>query len=208
MYNKRMSQYFENDKTLQDKPQILSFQINGKSYRLHSNSGVFSKDKLDTGTRILLETVLKEENRPSSVLDLGCGIGPVGIVCQKEWDARVTMIDINEKAVELAKKNIVENHVQAHVFCQDGVREGQFECILLNPPIRTGKKVIYRLFDECLEHLENDGRFWLVMRKQHGAQSAIQYLEEKECTVRKVNRDKGFWVFVAQKKSIAQASRI
>lgn len=65
------------------------------------------------------------------------------------------------------------------------------------------KKVIYRLFDECLEHLENNGRFWLVMRKQHGAQSAIQYLEEKECMVRKVNRDKGFWVFVAQKKSIA-----
>ena len=93
--------------------------------------------------------------------------------------------------------------IQANIYCQDGAHEGQFECILLNPPIRTGKKVIYRLFDECLEHLENNGRFWLVMRKQHGAQSAIQYLGEKECMVRKVNRDKGFWVFVAQKKSIA-----
>lgn len=198
-----MSQYFENDKTLKDKPQILSFQMNGKSYVLHSNSGVFSKDKLDTGTRILLKTVLEKEKAPSSVLDLGCGIGPVGIVCQKEWNCNVTMIDINEKAVELAKKNIMENHVQADVFCQDGIQEGEFECILLNPPIRTGKKVIYRLFDECIEHLKSDGRFWLVMRKQHGAQSAIQYLEEKGCDVQKVHRDKGFWVFVAQKKSIA-----
>ena len=76
----------------------------------------------------------------------------------------------------------------------DGIKEGNFECILLNPPIRTGKKVIYSLFDQCLEHLNEDGRLWIVMRKQHGAQSAVNYFEEKQANVERVARDKGYWI--------------
>lgn len=194
-----MSQYFENDPSIKNAPFTFHFTLRGKDYTLHSDAGVFSKDRLDTGTKILLETVLEQEMSPSSVLDLGCGIGPVGIVCKREWDCDVTLIDVNEKAVSLARKNLKQNHLTGTVYCQDGIWEGQFECILLNPPIRTGKKVIYRLFDECVTHLEEQGRFWIVMRKQHGAQSAIRYLEEKGCQVEIRNRDKGFWVFVVKK---------
>lgn len=195
-----MSQYFENDPHLKDCPSSIHFLLEGKEYTLQSNSGVFSKDRLDTGTRFLLETILRQEESASSVLDLGCGIGPVGIVLKTMWDCQMTMIDINEKAVDLAKKNCEFYGIDAEVLCQDGIREGQFSCILLNPPIRTGKKVIYRLFDECLEHLEPAGRLWIVMRKQHGAASAIKYLESKGAKVQKVDQDKGYWVFFAQKK--------
>ena len=61
--------------------------------------------------------------------------------------------------------------------------------------------MIYRLFQEAVDHLSREGRLWVVMRKQHGAQSAIQYLESLGCSVKKVNREKGFWIFTAQKKS-------
>lgn len=88
---------------------------------------------------------------------------------------------------------------KAKILCQSGVNEGQYACILLNPPIRTGKAMIYSLFDQCLEHLKEDGHFWIVMRKQHGAQSAIHYLQEKGHEVEKMARDKGYWVMKISK---------
>ena len=106
----------------------------------------------------------------------------------------MTMIDINARACELAKKNLERHSIQATLKNDDGIKEGNFECILLNPPIRTGKKVIYSLFDQCLEHLNEDGRLWIVMRKQHGAQSAVNYFEEKQANVERVARDKGYWI--------------
>ena len=189
-----MSHYFTNDQVVTDQPVSIHFELNGKEFTLHSNAGVFSKDKLDTGTRILLETILKNEENPESVLDLGCGIGPVGVVLSNFWNTQVTMIDVNERAVELARQNMEAYHKQACIVCQDGVQDGSYECIVLNPPIRTGKEVIYRLFDECIEHLSNTGRFWIVIRKQHGAQSAVKHFEEKGCVVDRVHRDKGYWI--------------
>lgn len=185
-----MSQYFENDDTLKDHPIVIQFQIDDHVYTIQSNSGVFSKDKLDMGTRILLETVLQYEKDPVETLDLGCGIGVVGVVLSYEWNTHMTMIDINEKAVSLAKINMQKD---ADILCQDGIQSGMFDCIVFNPPIRAGKKVIYHLFDECIEHCR--GRIWIVMRKQHGAQSAIHYFEKKGCTVKRVHREKGYWIF-------------
>ena len=189
-----MSHYFTNDQVVADTPISIHFRLNDRDFNLRSNAGVFSKDKLDTGTHILLETILKNESNPASVLDLGCGIGPVGVVLSNFWDTKVTMIDVNERAVELARQNMEAYHKEATVICQDGVQDGQYECIVLNPPIRTGKEVIYRLFDECIAHLSEGGRFWIVMRKQHGAQSAIKHFEEKGCEVDRVCRDKGYWI--------------
>ncbi len=188
-----MSQYFENDPNLKDQSLEVQFKINEKEYHLQSNQGVFSKDKLDMGSRILIETILEHQEKPSSFLDLGCGIGPIGLVLQDHWHTQMTMIDVNERAVSLAKRNMKTYRLDADIVCQDGIQEGQYECIALNPPIRTGKKVIYRLFDECMEHCS--GSLWLVMRKQHGAASAIRYLEEKNHQVEVVHKEKGYWIF-------------
>ena len=196
-----MSHYFENDMDLKHDPHELQFEINQKEYCLKTDAGVFSKDRLDTGTRLLLETLLEKEKDPVTTLDLGCGIGPVGIVLKDQWNTQMTMIDINQRAVDLASANLKRYAVYADLFCQDGIQEGQYACIVFNPPIRAGKKVIYRLFQEAVDHLSREGRLWVVMRKQHGAQSAIQYLESLGCSVKKVNREKGFWIFTAQKKS-------
>ncbi|MCF0258533.1 MAG: class I SAM-dependent methyltransferase [Erysipelotrichaceae bacterium] len=190
-----MAHYFENDKNLKTDLHTVSFSLDGKNFTLESDAGVFSKDKLDTGTRILLETVLKNSMPAGTVLDLGCGIGPVGVVLSAFWNCQVTGIDVNERACALASLNYQRNHVKGTVLCQDGVDDGEYDCILLNPPIRAGKEVIYRLFDQSAAHLNRHGALWIVMRKQHGAQSAVNYLQEAlRLKTERMNRDKGFWI--------------
>ncbi|MBP3851535.1 MAG: methyltransferase [Erysipelotrichaceae bacterium] len=190
-----MAQYFENDGSVKDEEFPLTVTWHGKSYQLVSNHGVFSKDRLDTGTRVLLDNVAHYETAPERLLDMGCGIGVVGRICSDLWNCEITMIDINERACQLAGKNM-ENR-RATILCQDGIQSGMFDCILFNPPIRTGKKVMYRLFDECMEHC--DGRLWIVIRKQHGAQSALNYFEKKGYQVKRTGREKGFWVLRIEK---------
>lgn len=189
-----MSHYFTNDQLEKDTPEKVSFSIGGKEFELNSNSGVFSKDKLDSGTRLLLETVLKEDVCHGSVLDLGCGIGPVGVVLKSFWDCDITMLDINRKAVELAKSNLQKYYLSGDVRVSDGIDTGSYDCIALNPPIRAGKKVIYSLFDQAMDHLKENGRFWIVIRKQHGANSAMKYLAEKGYQTERVSRDLGYWI--------------
>ncbi len=191
VYNVHMVQYFENDASQKDKPSTISFTIQDHAFMLESNSGVFSKDRLDTGTRILLEAILENESSCSHVLDLGCGIGPVGVVLGTFWHCDLTCIDVNEKAVQLTKRNLQKNGLSGNVLCSDGVQSGTYDCVVLNPPIRAGKKTIYRLFDEAMAHCTN--HLWIVMRKQHGAASAQDYLATKY-TVSRVKRDKGYWV--------------
>lgn len=191
-----MSQYFDNDTTVRDKAIPIHFTVHQTAYTLQSDTGVFSKDKLDMGTRILLETVLQYEKNPLETLDLGCGIGSVGVVLSHEWDTHITMVDINKKAIALARHNMSDP--SATIVCQDGIQEGDFDCIVFNPPIRAGKKVMYRLFDECIHHCK--GRIWIVIRKQHGAQSAVNYFEKQGCIVERVHREKGYWVLKIEKE--------
>ncbi len=239
-----MSHYFINDTNVKDETIWIDFELAQHKYHLISNQGVFSKDKLDTGTRILLETVLKHENHFDSMLDLGCGIGVVGTVLSDHYTGQITMIDINERAILLETVLKHENHFdsmldlgcgigvvgtvlsdhytgqitmidineraislakqnmknkEARILCHDGIDQGEYDGIFLNPPIRAGKAVIYSLFDQSIEHLSQGGRLWIVIRKQHGANSAKKYLESKGCLVEKVTQDKGFWILKVTK---------
>lgn len=191
VYNVHMVQYFENDTSQKDQPSTFSFTIQDHSFTLETNSGVFSKERLDTGTRILLETILANEVVCEHVLDLGCGIGPVSVVLGTFWHCDLTCVDVNEKAVQLTHRNLEKNGLSGHVCCEDGVRSGLYDCIVLNPPIRAGKQTIYRLFDEAMAHCTN--HLWIVMRKQHGAESAQNYLAKKY-SVSRIKREKGYWV--------------
>ena len=97
-----MSHYFTND-IVKDVPEEITIQFRDFTYKLNSNAGVFSKDKLDEGTRILLETVLDNESEPESTLDLGCGIGPIALILMEYWKhTTMTMIDVNQRAVTKA----------------------------------------------------------------------------------------------------------
>ena len=194
-----MSHYFIEDENLQDEERQLSFSINGKEFSLFTNTGLFSKDKLDTGSRILLETVLTHQKQPNSLLDLGCGMGTLSVVLSSFWNCACTAIDVNPRAVEYTKKNLEPINKQATVLCQDGIETGKFDCIVFNPPIRAGKKVIYSLLNQCKDHCS--GNLWIVIRKNHGAQSLVNYLEEIGMEVQRVHREKGYWILKANRAS-------
>lgn len=189
-----MAHYFIHDPSLEDHPFLIHFSILDREFALCSNAGVFAKDKLDQGTRLLLETVLKAEKDPQTTLDLGCGIGVVGVVLSTFWKTKMTMIEINERAAKLAQENMDRYHYPATLLNQDGIQEGVYDCILFNPPIRVGKEKMYALFKECIAHLSQEGRLWIVMRKAHGAESAVKYFQSLNTRVERVTRKQGYWI--------------
>ncbi|WP_294730439.1 class I SAM-dependent methyltransferase [uncultured Faecalibaculum sp.] len=193
-----MSHYYTNEET-PDVPSSFSFELAGRRFPMKSNAGVFSKDKLDEGTRVLLETVLQEADGQGPVLDMGCGIGPVAKVIASLWQVPVTAVDVNEKAAGLARENT--GGLPVTVLVADGVQGQGYANILINPPIRTGKETVYRLLAECVQALKEQGVLWIVMRKDHGVKSAMKHLEDLGCQVQRVNRDKGFWVLKVSRES-------
>ena len=165
-----------------------------------TDAGVFSRDGLDKGTEALLNALpVPMEGR---VLDLGCGWGPVGVALGKRYPAlEIVMTDINQRAAELARRNLAANGVQAQVVQGDGFAavEGSFDAILTNPPIRAGKAVIYALFREARARLNPGGALYIVIRKQQGAPSALKYLKELYGDAEVIDRGSGFHVIRARR---------
>jgi len=168
-----------------------------QTLRFTTDAGVFSRDGLDTGTRVMLEALPSLEGR---VLDLGCGWGAVGVTLAKLYpELEIVMTDINSRAVELAGKNLKENGVHAEVIQGDGYENvrGMFDAIITNPPIRAGKSTIYGMFADAKRFLKDGGSLYIVIRKQQGAPSALKYLKEiyKEAEI--LDRSAGFWTIRA-----------
>ena len=160
-----------------------------------TDAGVFSKDDLDVGSRLLIETAPKLTGR---ILDLGCGWGPVGAFLAKaNPDAAIVLSDINERAASLAKGNLARNGISnAEVVVSDAFSAltGSFDTILTNPPIRTGKQNIYSMFDTAKDFLKEGGSLLIVIRKQQGAPSAVKHLQEVYGNAEVLAKDKGFWI--------------
>lgn len=180
--------------------QIQSFQVEllGQKLKFWTDAGVFSKRKLDRGSKLLLESI--DPNFAHKILDLGCGYGPIGITLAKlAPQAQIYMSDVNSRAVELSKRNAQENRVfNTEVRQGDGFQPfwgEQFDLIVTNPPVRAGKEVIYDFFAQAKEHLTPSGSLVLVIRTQQGAKSAQRKLEELYPKVLETERGGGFRVF-------------
>ena len=114
----------------------------------------------------------------------------------------VTLCDINNRAIDLATRNAERNKVvNAKIFASDGFAnvEGRFDIIITNPPIRAGKAVIYKMYEDAKEHLNDGGRFYLVINKKHGAPSTINYLNELYGEVEVLDKKAGFNVMRCKK---------
>ena len=197
-----MSHYFINDKNLAQNRREISFRFLARSFTFISDDGVFSKDELDGGTRILLETILKNTLQ-TKVLDMGCGYGPVGVLVKTfQPHVEVTMLDVNERAVDLSKLNVKRFGMDHRVLQSDvysAVENEVFDEIITNPPIRAGKVVIYKIFKEAFTHLNVNGRLWVVIRKNHGAKSAINEIQSIFGNCEVLEKEKGFYVLMARK---------
>lgn len=191
----KVEHYFTDNPPKKHDRRAILFRFLGIELELISDNGVFSKDHVDYGTKLLIQSA-HEMLLDGSLLDLGCGYGVIGLTLKKlHENLSVTGVDINSYAVELAQENAKINHLDVNFIHQDGI-EGlsKFDTILLNPPIRAGKKNIYRLFKEASEHITKEGQLLIVMRKQHGATSAMEYLKDFFSEVKRLKRDKGYWI--------------
>jgi len=188
--------YFTQTPESPHKPLRLQTEYRGQSLSFQTDSGVFSRTEIDKGSRALLMAL--PERITGDVLDMGCGYGALGICLKKHNpDCRLTMADINERAVSLARENAAQNGLDAEVLKSDGfaaLSGRTFDFIVTNPPIRAGKQVIYRMFADAAHALNENGRFMLVIRKQQGAPSAVTALQALFRTVDVLEKKGGYWV--------------
>ena len=197
-----MSHYFTDNRQLPQNRKEISFRFWCFNYSFVLDNGVFSKDGIDMGTRVLLEVVSKQ-TLGEKILDLGCGIGPIGIILKKIFpNSSFQMVDVNGRALLLAKENAIRNNVDVSIYesnCYENVSDKDFSDIITNPPIRAGKAVIYEMFTKAYDHLRQDGNLWVVIRKSHGANSAKAKIESVfgNCIV--VKKDKGYYILNAKK---------
>ncbi|WP_281884005.1 class I SAM-dependent methyltransferase [Paenibacillus sp. YYML68] len=194
--------YYTSKPTAEHDLHTVEEVLRGRKLRFVTDAGVFSKKGIDFGSKLLIETmVLKPDAR---VLDVGCGYGPIGIsAALLMTSGHVTMVDINERAIALAKLNLERNGVeQAEVLQSDKleqVMDRQFDAVLTNPPIRAGKETVHHIFEQAYEVLVPGGDLWVVIQKKQGAPSAVKKLEELFSAVEEVERDKGYWIIKATK---------
>ncbi len=190
--------YSENEEGLKSDPQAYTFYYKEHKLTFKTDNGVFSKKYLDFGSYTLLN-YFKPNDIDGEILDCGCGYGPIGIIISTLYGKKVTMVDINERAINLAKENIRINSVQnVNVFKSNVYSEisedTKFASIVTNTPIRAGKKVIYDIYDGAYKRLLPGGELWVVIQKKQGAPSTKTHLEELFGNCEIVGKESGYFI--------------
>jgi 16S rRNA (guanine1207-N2)-methyltransferase len=195
--------YYSRTQKVESEPKFWDFTLRSQLFRFKTDNGVFSKKEVDFGSRLLIEA-FELPNVEGSVLDVGCGYGPIGLSIAKNYPERIVhMVDVNERAIELSKANAVQNAVHnVEIYESDtliNVKEYNFAAILTNPPIRAGKKTVHDIFEQSYEHLVTGGELWIVIQKKQGAPSALEKLKERFTIVETIDKSKGYFIIKAVK---------
>ncbi|MCM3694496.1 class I SAM-dependent methyltransferase [Neobacillus niacini] len=195
--------YYSRTQKVESEPKYWDFTLRDVLFRFKTDNGVFSKKEVDFGSRLLIEA-FDLPNVEGQILDVGCGYGPIGLSIAKNYPERIVhMIDVNERAIELAMANARQNAVDnVEIYESDtllNVKQSNFAAILTNPPIRAGKKTVHDIFEQSYEHLVTGGELWIVIQKKQGAPSAIEKLKERFTTVETIDKSKGYFIIKAVK---------
>ena len=174
-------------------------------------SGVFSSTEIDPATELLLEATQLEPN--TDILDLGCGIGVIGISIKKaEPTCNVTLSDVNKRALKVSKQNAEKNKVTVDVVesdCYDAFAgkeerelkaQKEFDLIITNPPHHAGRKVVYKMIIEAPKHLKEGGFLQLVAKHKKGGKMLMQKMEEVFGNAEIILRGSGLCVYRSKKK--------
>lgn len=200
-----MDHYYSSKPTSESNRETWQTKINGKLFTYTTDAGVFSKNAIDQGSEVLMLTGAEQNYPEGNILDLGCGYGPIGIYLGQTFpDRMIEMVDVNERALELAKLNADQNDVsnvriyQSYLY--EEVKNKEFAAILSNPPIRAGKKVVHEILEKAFDHLIVGGQLLIVIQKKQGAPSAKKKMEEVFGNVERINLDKGYWILASTKR--------
>lgn len=194
-----MNQYFTNNENIKSERRIIKYSYGLSCFEFLSDNGVFSKEKIDYGSKLLVETYINSKKDINNFLDVGCGYGFISIVLAKILNIDGDGVDVNRRALKLAQENAQKNQVSVS-FKESNIYEnvkGKYDLIVTNPPIRAGKKIVLAILDGASEHLSDNGELWFVIRKDQGAKSIIKELKNfKNMEIKAKN--KGFLVIVAK----------
>ncbi|WP_345889970.1 class I SAM-dependent methyltransferase [Streptococcus sp. 10824] len=178
----------------------LRVDLLGEKMTFLTDAGVFSKKMVDFGSQLLLKCL--EVNQGETVLDVGCGYGPLGLSLVKAYGVQATMVDINNRALDLARQNAERNKVEATIF-QSNIYEqvkGKFDHVISNPPIRAGKQVVHEIIEKSKDFLETSGDLTIVIQKKQGAPSAKSKMEDVFGNCEILKKDKGYYILRSVKE--------
>ena len=195
-----MSYYFDKETNVESKIFTTRANIKNKLYTFKTDNNVFSKKGLDFGTRTLIESI-DINTLSGDILDFGCGYGPIGIYIKDNTNSNVDMVDINSRALSLARKNANINNVDVNIFESDIYSNvvKKYDYIISNPPIRVGKKILYEILIKANEHLKSKGHLIFVINKDQGAKSVVKDMSEYY-DVKILKKNKGFFVIDCQNR--------
>lgn len=178
----------------------LRVELLGQKMTFLTDAGVFSKKIVDFGSQLLLKCL--EVNQGETVLDVGCGYGPLGLSLAKAYGVQATMVDINTRALDLARRNAEKNNAKATIF-QSNIYEqveGHFDHVISNPPIRAGKQVVHEIIEKSKDFLETSGDLTIVIQKKQGAPSAKSKMEDVFGNCEILKKDKGYYILRSVKE--------
>jgi 16S rRNA (guanine1207-N2)-methyltransferase len=196
-----MEHYYSEKQKSIFKIKKIKQKIKNTEFEFFTTSGVFSKEKIDKGTLILAENMLISKN--GKVLDIGCGVGILGIVAVKLFNADVAMSDVNKRAVMLAKMNAKLNNVKAKIYqgnLYEPIKDKDFDVIISNPPQTAGKEICFQLIEQSKKYLNNLGTFQLVVRHNKGGKTLSKKMEEVYGNVKIAAKKAGYWVYMSVKE--------
>lgn len=191
-----MKHYYTNNEDLKSNQETFTYNYKRYSFLFTSDNGVFSKTMIDYGSRVMLDNIIIK-NDQKSLLDVGCGYGTFGICLKKRYpQLDVDMIDVNDRALSLAKINAKNNSVNVKIYesyIYDNVNK-KYDVIVTNPPIRAGKQVVSEIVSKSYEYLNENGEVWIVIQKKQGAPSTKKRLIEIYGNCDVIKRDKGYYI--------------
>jgi 16S rRNA G1207 methylase RsmC len=182
---------------------VIRTHLRGIHFEFLTASGVFSKKRVDLGTRLLIESmVLPQEGY---VLDVGCGYGAVGIaVGAFNSNLQVIMVDVNERAIRLARQNVEINNVQnvevkrGHLY--EPVRDLMFNCVLSNPPVSAGMETVKAVVMDAPKQMASKGLFQMVVKSKVGGKRLLTFFDEAFGNVQVLARKSGYRVLISEKQ--------
>ena len=194
-------QYFENNENLTSNINELTYYFRKTKMRFLSDNGVFSKGGIDFGSSLLLRTIDVKEAK--TLLDVGCGYGTIGLTIAKtNPECFVEMVDVNLRAIDLAKQNMTLNEIKNAEIFASNIYENvtkKYDVVVSNPPIRAGKKVVHEISLGSFEKLNDGGKYYAVIQKKQGAESLYKALQTVFPIVEVIEKDKGYWIIKAEK---------
>jgi 16S rRNA (guanine1207-N2)-methyltransferase len=202
--NDSVDHYFVAEPKSKERFGLVRTALCGRNFEFLTASSVFSKRRIDLGTRLLIESMILP--KAGCILDIGCGYGAVGIVAAAlNPKLRVIMTDVNVRAVRLTRKNLPLNKIfnaevrYGHFY--EPVEDLKFECILSNPPVSAGMETVKAIVAQAPKVMANNATFQMVIRSKIGAKALPALFNETfgNCSI--LDRESGFRVLLGQYNS-------